>query len=65
MILHHMHQIMEHQRVIDEYRNMMNQGRDLIPLESNMFKTDLTVISQIMNMKDVDVFGVKRPLGQS
>ena len=28
---HHMQQIMEHQRGVDKYRNMMNEGRDLIP----------------------------------
>ena len=54
MIQHHMHQIMEHQRVVNEYRNMMNEGWDLIPLESNIFKTDPVTISQIMHMIDVD-----------
>ena len=34
-IKYHMHQIMERQRVIDEYRNMTMEGMDLIPLESN------------------------------
>ena len=34
-IQYHMHQIMEQQRVVDEYRNMMMEGMDLIPLESN------------------------------
>ena len=31
-IQYHMHQIMERQRVIDEYRNMTMEGMDLIPL---------------------------------
>ena len=35
-ILYHLHQIMERQRVIDEYRNMTMKGMDLIPLESNL-----------------------------
>ena len=35
-IQYHMHQIMERQKVIDEYRNMMMEGLDLIPLESNL-----------------------------
>ena len=35
-IQYHMHQIMEQQKVIDEYRNMMMEGLDLIPLESNL-----------------------------
>ena len=30
-IQYHMHQIMERQRVIDEYRNMTMEGMDLIP----------------------------------
>ena len=32
-IQYHMHQIMEQQRVVDEYRNMMMEGMELIPLE--------------------------------
>ena len=32
----HMHQIMERQKVIDEYRNMTMDGLDLILLESNL-----------------------------
>ena len=32
-IQYHMHQIMERQRVVDEYRNMTMEGMDLIPLE--------------------------------
>ena len=32
-IQYHMHQIMERQRVVDEYRNMTMEGLDLIPLE--------------------------------
>ena len=35
-IQYHMHQIMERQKVIDEYRNMTMEGLDLIPLESNL-----------------------------
>ena len=35
-IHYHMHQIMERQKVIDEYRNMTMEGMDLIPLESNL-----------------------------
>ena len=30
-IQYHMHQIMERQKVIDEYRNMTMEGLDLIP----------------------------------
>ena len=37
-IQYHMHQIMERQRVVDEYRNMTMEGMDLIPLELNLHK---------------------------
>ena len=36
LIQYHMHQIMERQKVINEYRNMTMEGLDLIPLESNL-----------------------------
>ena len=35
-IQYHMHQIMERQKVIDEYRNMTMEGMDLILLKSNL-----------------------------
>ena len=44
-IQYHMHQIMERQRVVDEYRNMTMEGMNLIPLESNLHKYDLVIIS--------------------
>ena len=44
-IQYHMHQIIERQRVVDEYKNMMMEGMDLIPLESNLYKYDLVIIS--------------------
>ena len=55
-IQYHMHQIMERQRVIDEYRNMTMEGMNLIPLESNLHKYDLGIISQIINMIEMDNF---------
>ena len=55
-IQYHMHQIMEWQRVVNEYRNMTMEGKDLIPLESNLCKYDLVIISQIINMIEVDNF---------
>ena len=55
-IQYHMHQIMEQQRVVDEYRNMTMEGMDLIPLESNLHKYDLVIISQIINMIETDNF---------
>ena len=32
MIQHHMYEISERQRVIDEYRSMMDEGWEMIPL---------------------------------
>ena len=55
-IQYHMHQIMERQRVVDECRNMTMEGINLIPLESNLHKYDLVIISQIINMIETDNF---------
>ena len=55
-IQYHMHQIMERQRVVNEYRNMTMEGMDLIPLESNLHKFHLVIISQIINMIESDNF---------
>ena len=55
-IQYHMHQIMERQRVVDEYRNMTMEGVDLIPLESNLHKFHPVIISQIINMIESDNF---------
>ena len=55
-IQYHMHQIMQWQRVVDEYRNMTMEGMDLIPLESNLFKFHPVIISQIINMIESDNF---------
>ena len=55
-IQYHMHQIMEQQRVVDEYRNMTMEGMDLIPLESNLHKFHLVIISQIINMIESENF---------
>ena len=55
-IQYHMHQIMERQRVVNEYRNMTMEGMDLIPLESNLHKFHPVIISQIINMIESDNF---------
>ena len=55
-IQYHMHQIMERQRVVDEYRNIKMEGVDLIPLESNLHKFHPVIISQIINMIESDNF---------
>ena len=59
-IQYHMHQIMERQRVIDEYRNMMMEGMDLIPLESNVHKFHPVIISPIINIIELDNFWHRR-----
>ena len=56
LIQYHMHQIMERQRVVDEYRNMTMEGMDLIPIESNLHKFNPVIISQIINMIESDNF---------
>ena len=55
-IQYHMHQIMEQQKVMDEYRNMTMEGLDLIPLESNLHRYHPVIISQIINMIESDNF---------
>ena len=42
---------------------MMNDCRDLIPLESNMLKNDPGAISHIMYMIDMDIFWHQKTLG--
>ena len=56
LIQYHMHQIMEQEMVIDEYRNMTMEGLDLIPLESNFHRYHPVIISQIINMIELDTF---------
>ena len=55
-IQYHIHQIMERQKVIDEYRNMTMEGMDLIPIESNLHQCHPVIISQIINMIESDNF---------
>ena len=59
-IQYHMHQIMERQRVVNEYRNMTMEGMDLILLESNLHKFHPVIISQIINMTKSDNFWHRR-----
>ena len=51
-----MHQIIERQKVVDEYRSMTMEGMDLTPLESNLHKNDLVIILQIIQMIKTDIF---------
>ena len=50
-----MNEILERQRVVDEYRLMADEGRELIPLESDMHRRDPVVIQHTMQMTDTDL----------
>ena len=56
LIQYHMHQIIKQQKVVDEYKSMTMKGMDLTPLESNLHKYDLVIISQIIQMVKTDTF---------
>ena len=55
MIQYHMNEILECQHVVDEYRLMADEGRELIPLESDMHRRDPVVIQHTMQMIDTDI----------
>ena len=55
MIQYHMNEIMERQRVVDEYRLMADEGRELIPFESDMHRRDTVVIQHTMQMINTDI----------
>ena len=55
MIQYHMNEISERQRVVDKYRFMADEGRDLIPLDSDMHRRDPVVIQHTMRMIDTDI----------
>ena len=48
MIQHHMQQILECQRVVDEYRSLADEERDIILLELSLYRTDLVINKHIM-----------------
>ena len=56
MIQNHMHEVLEHQRVVNEYQSMANGGREMILLESDQYKNDLVINQCIMQMIDTDIF---------
>ena len=55
MIQHHMEGISECQGVIDEYQAMMDDGREMIPLDSDLHKSDPVIIQHIMQMIETDI----------
>ena len=56
MIQHHMHEILERQRVVNEYQSMADRGREMILLESDQYKNDPVINQHIMQMIDTDIF---------
>ena len=65
MIQPHMQQVLEHKRVVNEYRSMADGEREMILLEPDQFKNDLVINQHIMQMIDNDISGMKRPSRQS
>ena len=65
MIQHHMHKISERQRVVDEYQFMANGGREMIPLESDKYKSDPVINQHIMQRLIPTSTGTDRPLERS
>ena len=63
MIQHHMQQILERQRVVDKYKFMADGEREMIPLESDLFKNDPVINQNIMQMIDTDIFWYKKTFG--
>ena len=55
MIQYDMNEILERQRVVDEYQLMADEGRELIPLESDMHTRDLVIIQHTMQMINTDI----------
>ena len=55
MIQHHMHEILEHQRVVDEYKSITDGERNMIPLESDQYKNDPVINQHIMQMIDANI----------
>ena len=55
MIQYHMNDILERQRMVDEYRLMADEGRQLIPLESDMHRRDKVIMQHMMQMIDTDI----------
>ena len=60
---YHMQQIIERQKVVDEFRSMMMEGMSLISLESNSYKSDPVVIFHTIQMIEVDNFLLLKTFG--
>ena len=65
MIQQHMHEILECQRVVDEYRSMADGGREMILLELDEYKYDPVINQHVMQMINTNILDTERPLEQS
>ena len=65
MIQHHMQLILEHERVVDEYRSMANGEKEMIPLESDLHKNDTGINQHIMQMINTDIYCYKKTFRES
>ena len=63
MIQHHMQQSLECQREVNKYRSMADEETEMIPLESNLYKTDPVINQHIMQMIDTDISWYKKTFG--
>ena len=63
MIQHHMQQLLECQRVVNEYRSMVDEEREMILLELNLYKTDPVINQHIVQMIDTDISWYKKTFG--
>ena len=55
MIQYHMNEISECQRVVEEYRFMADEGWEMIPLESDKYRSDPVIIQHTIKMIDTDI----------
>ena len=55
IIQYHMNEILERQEVFDEYQFMADEGRELIPLESDKHRSDPVIIQHTMQMIDTEI----------
>ena len=60
MIQYRMNEISERQRVVDEYRSMADEGREMIPLALDKYKSDPVVNQHTMQMINTDIHWYKQ-----
>ena len=49
--------------MVDEYRSLADEERDIIPLESNLYETDPVINQHIMEMINTDLKWYKETFG--